>query len=548
MQSVVLAGNPNAGKTTLFNALTKSHLKTGNFHGVTTSPSRKKVGAVTYCDVPGMYSFNPYTMEEDSAIAAALEADLIVNVVDSLTLESSLNLTRRLIALNKNTVVYLTKLPALKRRGGRVDAAALSGYLGAPVLVCPPKQLKKMVEERSFVFPEKSSKISFKDAYYGGNSNLSRAERLFYNKFFALFFFVAILTFTFFVTFHPVMVGAQLKGLLERLIVDGLGGALNSVIVNPVLASFVGEGLIGGLGGVLSFIPQIAILYFALIILDESGVSSALTFVTDGLFEKVGLSGRAAFSLVSGFGCTAAAIATTRGYSEEDAKRRTVAVLPFIPCGAKMPVFLTFLAPLFENPFPVICIIYFAGVALTIAVSMLIKGKKEGLISEITPIGFPSPATVLKKLCFQLKSFIMKIATFVFAFCVISWLLSHFSFTRGYCEPDQSILGFISKIISYLFYPMGIIDWRIAYAALTGFAAKENVAATVALLIPEGLSLGLAPSLALCAFFLVCPACVSAFGASVKEVGWKKTFKYNAAQLAFAFALGYVINFVFLLI
>lgn len=548
MPSVVLAGNPNAGKTTLFNALTKSRLKTGNFHGVTTVPAKKRVGAITYCDVPGMYSFNSYTMEEDSAIAAVKEADLIVNVVDCLTLENSLNLTRRLISLNKNTVVYLTKLPALKRRGGRVDVNALSEILGVPVLACPPKQLKKMVEERSFVFPQKSEKISLSEAYYGGNSALSRAEKLFYNKFFALVFFVATLTFTFFLTFHPAMAGALLKGLLEELIVERLGGALNSVIVNPVLASFVGEGIIGGIGGVLSFIPQIAILYFALIVLDESGVSSALTFVTDGLFEKVGLSGRAAFSLVSGFGCTAAAIATTRGYSEEDAKRRTIAVLPFIPCGAKMPVFLTFLAPLFKNPFPVICVIYFSGVALTVAVSALIRGKREGLISEITPVGLPSAGTVIKKLYFQLKSFIIKVTTFVFAFCVVSWLLSHFSFAHGYCQPDQSILGYISKIAAYLFYPMGITDWRIAYAALTGFAAKENVAATVSLLIPEGLALGLAPSLALCAFFLVCPACVSAFAASVREVGWKKTLKYNALQLAAAFALGYVINFIFALI
>lgn len=537
---VVLAGNPNAGKTTLFNALTKSNLKTGNFHGVTTVPARKSTGGVTYCDVPGMYSFNSFTMEEDSAYKASKEADLIINVVDATTLENSLNLTRRLIALNPNTVVYLTKLDRLKRRGGNVDEKKLSAYLGVPVLSCGAKELKTMVAERSFPRAQMSAGIALKDAYNGGNAALNGAEKLFYNKAFALLFFVAALVLTFFVTFHPSMPGAYLKGLLETLLIDKLGGALASAITNPVLSSFVTEGIVGGVGGVLSFIPQITILYLVLILLDESGVSSALTFVTDGLFEKVGLSGRAAFSLISGFGCTAAAISTTRGYSEDSARRKTIAVLPFIPCGAKMPVFLTFLSPLFKNPFPVICALYFSGVALAVIISAIARGKKEGLISEVTPVGLPQAKQVAKKLCFQVRSFIIKVTTYVFAFCTLSWLLSHVNFTQGICAPEESILGVFSRAVAYLFYPMGIRDWRLSYAALTGFAAKENVAATIAMLIPEGLSLGLAPSVALCVFFLCCPACISAFAASVREIGFKRTAIYNLAQLAFAFALSYL--------
>lgn len=541
--NVVLAGNPNAGKTTLFNALTKSRLKTGNFHGVTTSPASKTVGGVTYTDVPGMYSFNSYTMEEDSAAAACKTADLIIDVVDATTLENSLNLTRRLIALNQNTVVYITKLDLLKRRGGRLDEEKLAKILGVPVLTCPVKQLKRTVEEGALKKYEKSPEIPFVEAYYGGNQTISKVEKLFYNKFFALFFFVAALVSTFFITFHPIMLGALLKDLTEELICDKLGGALSSAISNPYLSSFVAEGIIGGVGGVLSFIPQITILYLVLTLLDESGISSALTFVTDGLFEKAGLSGRAAFSLISGFGCTAAAIATTRGYAEESSRKKTIAVLPFIPCGAKMPVFLTFLSPLFKNPFPAICALYFAGIALAIIVSVILKGKGEGLISEVTPINFPPFKTTAKKLYFQVKSFIIKVTTYVFAFCVISWLLSHLSFSAGFCAPEESILGTISRAISYLFYPMGIRDWRLAYAALTGFAAKENVAATIAMLIPEGLALTVDSSLSMCVFFLCCPACISAFGASVKEIGFKRTALYNLAQLAFAFVAAYLTHF-----
>ncbi|MDE6373995.1 MAG: ferrous iron transporter B [Clostridia bacterium] len=546
--TVVLAGNPNAGKTTLFNALTKSSLRTGNFHGVTTTPAKKTVGGVTYCDVPGMYSFNSYTMEETSAYENAKTADLIINVVDATTLESSLNLTERLKGLNKNTVVYLTKLDALKRRGGWINEQNLSQYLGLPVLSCKSKDLKRRVEEGAFTFPEKSAKISLDKAYYGGNCKISKVERLFYNKAFALAFFVAALVFTFFITFHPIMPGAYLKGLCEELIVDKFGGWLGGAISNPFLSSFIVEGVIGGVGGVLSFIPQITILYLVLVLLDESGIASALTFVTDGLFEKAGLSGRAAFSLISGFGCTAAAISTTRGYSEDSARRKTIAVLPFIPCGAKMPVFLTFLSPLFKNPFPVICILYFSGVALAVIVCAIARGKGEGLITEVTPVGVPQAKQVVKKLCFQVKSFIIKVTTYVFAFCAVSWLLSHVSFTQGFCAPQDSVLGVFSRAIAYLFYPMGVTDWRLAYAALTGFAAKENVAATVAMLIPEGLALGLAPSVALCVFFLLCPACIAAFASSVREIGFKRTLVYNLAQLAAAFIASYLIYFILTLI
>ncbi len=149
---------------------------------------------------------------------------------------------------------------------------------------------------------------------------------------------------------------------------------------------------------------------------------------------------------------------------------------------------------------------------------------------------------------FQVKSFIIKVTTYVFAFCTLSWLLSHVSFTQGFCAPEDSVLGVFSRAVSYLFYPMGVKDWRLAYAALTGFAAKENIAATVAMLIPEGLALGFAPSIALCVFFLACPACISAFAASVREIGLKRTAMYNLAQLAFAFVASYVIYFILSLI
>lgn len=544
--NVVLAGNPNAGKTTLFNALTHSRRRTGNFHGVTTAPFKKTVGGITYTDVPGSYSFNAYTLEEDCATQEILNANAVVCVIDATTLPSALNLAKNIIKANPHTVVYLTKLNLLKKRGGWVDVGALEKLLGVTVYSAV-KALKRGIVG-GLPNSTQSAKIALDKAYYGGNGKITSAEKLFYNKFFALIFYILALVLTFYITFSPHMFGAIAKEWLESLLCDKLSYAIAQIITNPMLSSFICDGIVGGVGGVLSFIPQLAILYLTLILLDESGISSALTFVTDGLFQKVGLSGRAAFSLVSGFGCTAAAISTTRGFSEDSSRKKTIAVLPFIPCGAKTPVFLTFLSPLFKNPFPAICLLYFGGVTLAIAASALLRGRREGLISEVTPISLPSAVIVIKKLYFQLKSFIIKVTTYVFAFCVISWLISHFSFINGFCSAEESIAGGFSRLICYLFYPMGITDWRIAYAALTGFAAKENVAATVALLYPNGLNLSLAPTIAICVFFLCCPACVSAFAASVKEIGFKRTLFYNAVQLVFAFAAAYITYFIIILL
>lgn len=540
---VVLAGTPNAGKTTLFNALTKSNLRTGNFHGVTTSPAYKQRGDITYVDVPGMYAFTPYSMEEKSAATEILSADLIVNVVDSMTLENNLSLTRSLQSTGRKTAVYVTKTAALKRRGGRLDRDKLSAYLGAKVYD-DPKELKRVIEGGS-VPRIKREEMPLNAAYYGGNAGISRADRLFYNPVFAVIFFVVAVTAMFFLAFHPLMPGALLKDMTERLICEDLSSLITSHMRNEALISLVEEGILGGAGSVLSFLPQLAVLYLVLTLLDESGITSALSFTTDGLFEKANLSGRAAFSLVSGFGCTAAAILTTRGYSTKSAQRRTVAILPFIPCGAKLPVFLTFLAPLFDDPFPVVTCFYFAGVAAALGASLLLKGGAEGMLSEVTPISVPQMKAVLIKLCFYLKGFIIKVAGVVMAFCVVSWFLAHFSFTFQYVPADESMLAAISRLILPLFRPMGVTDWRISYAALCGFIAKENVAASIALLMPEGTGLALAPSLGLCTFILLCPACISAISASCKEVGRKFTLKCCAVQLLAAFAGGYLINLLF---
>lgn len=544
---IVLAGNPNAGKTTLFNALTGSRLKTGNFHGVTTTSFTKNVKGVSFTDSPGLYSFEAYTMEEGEAAQSIRSADGIINVVDALTLENSLRLTSKLIALNKNTVVYLTKTKALAARGGHVDAAALEKFLGVPVYDCPPAQFKKLILSGAALHPVTREDMPFAEVYCGGNYKIRRVERPFYSKIYAPLIFVAVMLLTFFLTFYPAMPGALLKDWLEGLICDRLAQFLSSRMTNAAFASFFCEGILGGVGGVLSFAPQLALLWLALILLDESGAMSALCFVTDGLFERVNLSGRAAFSLISGLGCTAAAITTTRGFAKNSSRLRTIAVLPYVPCGAKLPVFLTFLSPLFADPFPAVCLLYFSGIALALIISLIQRGDGEGLITEITPITLPSFNAVKNKLCFQLTSFIIKVTTIVATFCMAGWLLSHLNFSLQFCGVEEGTLSHICRALLPLFAPMGVNDWRLCYAFITGFAAKENVAATISMLMGS-CTLPLPAAAACCVFILTCPACISAFASSCREIGLPRTLLYNAAQLLFAFALAYATHFIFTLL
>ncbi|MDE6104682.1 MAG: 50S ribosome-binding GTPase, partial [Clostridia bacterium] len=245
---VVLAGNPNAGKTTLFNALTHSSLRTGNFHGVTTSAAEKTQNGVTYVDAPGLYALSAYSMEEVCAADEIKSADLIIDVADALTLENSLNLTRRLIDTGKPVILYITKLNQLKKRGGKLDTESLSKSLGIPVLTCPPKQLKKNIEAGAYDAAPKANTmqtLSLSSAYSAGREGLSRADKLFYNRYFALFFFVCSIALMFFIAFHPIMIGAILKDLTEKLICETLANAITSHMQTEAELSFISEGILG---------------------------------------------------------------------------------------------------------------------------------------------------------------------------------------------------------------------------------------------------------------------------------------------------------------
>ena len=552
MKELYLVGNPNAGKSTLFNRLTGGHAKVGNWHGVTVGAlaGEMKEGErrIRVFDLPGIYSTDSMSMEEGFTRDFLLSHPdgAVVFVSECASLERSLPFLLSLAKEGRKIALVLTKERMFRKERGEIRTDALSERLHIPVYSADG-QSKAALKKRLFRFLELPSAtpaddVSLEGIYRAGENKLSRIDSLLCNPFFCIPAFFLLFLAVFYVTFAPGWAGDIMKQAVDRFFSETLSG-MAEAISSPVLRSFVQQGLLASLGSVLCFLPQIALLFAALILLEESGLMSRLAVAADGIFAKVGLNGRAVFSLLMGFGCTAAAILTTRGLDDKKIQRRVILCLPYISCSAKLPVYLALSAGFFSNPFAAVVLLYAMGAGISFVVALLLKGKEEpAFILEVAPLQIPRPLFVLKSLLFQIKQFIIKTATIILAFFLVSWLLSFFNFRFEFTDVEGSMLASFCGGLKFLFAPIGCGDWKMAYAALSGLVAKENIAGMLAVFYGE-FPFGAASAFAFAAFVLTCSPCVSAISAAAREVGMRRALLYALVQTGSALIFSYLVYF-----
>ncbi len=617
--AVALTGNPNTGKSTIFNELTGARQKIGNWPGVTVD---KKVGytrhndrAISIVDLPGTYSVNARSPEEKIVIdyLTTNKLDLVMDVVDSSNIERNLFLTVQLLEKGIPLLIDLNMQDDAERRGIKIDCRKLEDALGMPVVQTvgrSSKSTKKLLDvftstvmanyEPSQLVKDHILKVqeieasnktadakqeAIIEARYAlidqvmaeavtvknmGATFSEKVDRILANGVLALPLFLAIMYAVFQITFE--WIGQPIADALDSLInedfLEFATDALTDAGVAEWMVSLVCDGIIGGVGAVLTFVPLIFVLFFCLSFLDGTGYMARIAFIMDPIMRRCGLTGKGIMPLMMGFGCAVPAVMGARALDSEKDRMVSILVTPFLTCGAKLPIMALFAAMFFpDNAANIVFSMYIIGVVMAIVAakglgSTLFKDKGSTFLLELPPYRMPDMKSVLLETWDKGKGYLVKAGTIIFAASVLLWVMSNYNF-EGPCEIDESILATLGGWMSTLFVFHGFDTWESGAALLSGIMAKETVVATIGVLYGAAdvsteaadavesagtmLGTGMATSFtALSAFaFMIFSQlytpCVTALGTIKKEAGGWKWMAFSAVYM---FAIAWAVSLV----
>ena len=534
---IAFAGNPNSGKTTMFNALTGRNEKVGNWAGVTVEmkeasikKSYAKEKELIAVDLPGAYSMSPFTSEESitSTYVKKENPDVIINIVDATNLSRSLFFTTQLLELGVPVVVALNKSDVNRKKENKIDAVKLSQLLGCPVIETvsthnSDKGLAEVVEKASSLYGEgqlapyvqgnidltnKASVVEAdKKRFEFVNKIVAEVETrttktnklnaqdkldcVLTNKWAGIPIFAVVMYLVFWISQAGpgVWIADTLVGWLESF-QEFIRGIVVEAGAAPILQALLVDGIIGGFVAVVGFLPLVMVMYFLIALLEDCGYMARATVVLDPIFKKVGLSGKSVIPFVIGTGCAIPGVMACRTIKNERERRATAMLAPFMPCGAKLPVIALFSTLFFKDATWVGPLMYFAGITIIFFGALLVnkiaghKARKSFFIMELPEYKIPGLMRAVKSMCQRGWSYIVKAGTIILMCNTIVQIMQSFDWSMRLVEQgaeNTSILATIAQPFAYLLVPVvGISAWQLAAAAITGFIAKENVVGTIA--------------------------------------------------------------------
>ena len=578
-QNIALIGNPNSGKTSLFNLLTGTYQKVGNWSGVTVEKKEgfyRRDRRIKITDLPGLYSLDAYSKDE-KAVTDYLKnssPDVIINVVDGTNLERSLNLTALLSDLKIPVVIALNMADELKKNGIKPDLRRLTNAFGMPVIsisalkgenidnlmrVASEHKTKPLYKNWSAMSPAERFKKLSVIAGEVSEKKLTRSERItqkldsvITHKIWGIPLFIAVMAAVYFISLK---LGGFFSGVIETLF-DNFSELVKSGFTQRGIPEWftmlITGAVIKGIGTVISFLPQILVLFLMLTLLEESGYMSRVAFILDRFFRTFGLGGKSCIPMVLSCGCTVTGLMSTRTIENRSEREMTIFLSPFMPCGAKMAVFGWFSYKFFGGSALIAVSMYFLGIIVAAVFGKLLKKTKdfsegeECFLLEMPTFRLPSIKNVFYVLLLKIKEFSVKAGTVIFAVSVLLWLLMNFGL-NGYTSgrAEQSFLFYIGSVLKYLFVPLGFGNWEAAVAVLSGFMAKEAVIETLEVISADAGSLfnNAFSVYAFMSFVLLSPPCVASIVQAKKELkSGKKLFKMIVFQTFAAYITAFIIN------